>query len=134
MDQPSGPSWNVDDLPSSYNGATLSWDPERYDTAAMPFIVAIKQNFWSWRITSFETGTGNLNMRVELPSAMPDGMTMISFDNGDVAPSVAHAELVQLLDAMARILLDDPWSYQLSMTDGQHTAEFAGQFGPDGAD
>jgi hypothetical protein len=73
-------------------------------------------------------------MRVELPSAMPDGMAMISFGNGDVAPSVAHAELVQLLDAMSRILLDDPWSYQLSMTDGQHTAEFTGQFGPDGAD
>ncbi|MBM4437358.1 MAG: hypothetical protein FJ029_09010, partial [Actinobacteria bacterium] len=113
----------------SYNGTPVRWDPRRYDTAAMPFVVAVKQNFWAWRICGFDTGSGYLRVEVELPSAMPDGLRMISFEEGDVGPEAAHAELAELLSAMGHVLLDTPWRYTLTMSDGQRTAEFTGAFG-----
>ncbi len=36
------PVWNVGDFPASYNGTPIAWDADRYDTAVMLFIVAIK--------------------------------------------------------------------------------------------
>ena len=95
-----GPVWNVEEFPSSYNGTPIEWDPEQFDTAAMPFIVAVRQHFWSWRITRFGVGTGVLEIDVALPSAMPDGATMISFDAGDVDPSDLVGEIGALLFLM----------------------------------
>ena len=127
-----GPAWNVDDLPSSYNGARIDWDSDHYDTAAMPFVVAIRQNFWSWRIPRFALGTGYLNIWMDLPSAMPDGARMISFDSDDVSPDEAHAELAALLRAMGPVLLDVPWTYSLTVSDGERAQAFTGAFGGDG--
>ena len=127
-----GPAWNVDELPSSYNGARIAWDSDHYDTAAMPFVVAIRQNFWAWRIQRFALGTGYLNIWMDLPSAMPDGVRMISFDSEDVSPDAAHAELVELLHAMGPVLLDVPWRYLLTVSDGERTQEYTGKFGGGG--
>lgn len=128
-DLPGGPEWNVEDFPASYNGTPIVWNPDNYDTAAMPFVVAIKQQFWSWRIRRFEVGTAYVTVDVELPSALPDGLSMISFDQGDTPPHVVHDEFARLLQALGSIMLDDPWTYTLTMSDRENRAEFAGQFG-----
>lgn len=124
-----GPVWNVEEFPSSYNGTPIEWDPEQFDTAAMPFIVAVRQHFWSWRITRFGVGTGVLEIDVALPSAMPDGATMISFDTGDVDPSDLVGEIGALLTAMGCYLLDQPWTYTLRTSDGTREEIFQGMFG-----
>ena len=124
-----GPAWNVEEFPSSYNGAPIQWDPERYDTAAMPFIVAIRQHFWSWRITRFAAATGLLEVDLALPSVMPDGMTMIGFDPGDEPPAALLDEFVQLLGDMGRVMLDNAWTYRLQASDGARTEVFEGKFG-----
>ena len=125
----SGPVWNVEEFPSSYNGAPIHWDPERYDTAAMPFIVAIRQHFWSWRITRFAAATGLIEVDLALPSVMPDGMTMIGFDPGDEPPAALLDEFADLLRGMGRVMLDDPWTYRVQATDGARTEQFEGAFG-----
>ncbi len=127
---PSGPAWNVEDLPSSYNGVPILWDPRTYDTVAMPFIVAVKHNFWSWRITKFEVRGASLGIEVALPSVLSDGMSVISLQGGDVSPEDAHAELADLLIPMGAVLLDSPWDYRLGMTEGRRRAEFSGRIGP----
>ena len=124
-----GPAWNVEEFPSSYNGAPIQWDPERYDTAAMPFIVSIRQHFWSWRITRFAAATGLLEVDLALPSVMPDGMTMIGFDPGDEPPAALLDEFVQLLGDMGRVMLDNAWTYRLQASDGARTEVFEGTFG-----
>ncbi|MDE2869815.1 MAG: hypothetical protein OXR64_09045 [Chloroflexota bacterium] len=130
----SGPAWNVEEFPSGYNGAPIEWDPERYDTAAMPFIVAIRQHFWSWRITRFAAATGLIEIDLGLPSVMPDGMTMIGFDPGDEPPAALLDELAELLQGMGRVMLDDPWTYRLQASDGARTEVFEGVFGGQGVD
>ncbi|MYD92160.1 MAG: hypothetical protein F4Y02_00405 [Chloroflexi bacterium] len=130
----SGPVWNVEEFPSSYNGAPIQWDPERYDTAAMPFIVAIRQHFWSWRITRFAAGTGLIEIDLGLPSVMPDGMTMIGFDPGDEPPEALLDELAELLQGMGRVLLDDPWTYRLQASDGTRSEVYEGVFGSERGD
>ena len=120
----SGPDWNVEDFPVSYNGTPIAWDADRYDTAAMPFIVAIKQNFWSWRIRGFAVRTGVLETEVELPSVAPDGATMISFDASDISPADASTEFGDIVQAMGQVLLDDPWRFQLTFSDGGHSHDF----------
>ncbi len=127
-----GPAWNVEDFPSRYNGTPIAWDPERRDTAAMPFVVAVRQHFWSWRITRFAAATGVLEIDVALPSAMPDAMTLVGFDDGDVHPSALIGELRALLDGMGRVLLDDPWTYRLRASDGARAEVFEGTFGGPG--
>ena len=130
----SGPVWNVEEFPSSYNGAPIQWDPERYDTAAMPFIVAIRQHFWSWRITRFAAATGVIEIDLGLPSVMPDGMTMIGFDPGDEPPEALLDELTELLQGMGRVMLDDPWTYRLQASDGTRSEVYEGVFGAQGGD
>ena len=125
----SGPAWNVEEFPSSYNGAPIQWDPERFDTAAMPFIVAIRQHFWSWRITRFAAATGLLEVDLALPSVMPDGMTMIGFDPGDAPPTALLDEFAELLANMGRVMLDSAWTYRLQASDGLRTEVFEGMFG-----
>lgn len=125
----SGPAWNVEEFPSSYNGAPIQWDPERYDTAAMPFIVAIRQHFWSWRITRFAAATGLLEVDLALPSVLPDGMTMIGFDPGDAPPTDLLDEFAELLGDMGRVMLDSAWTYRLQASDGLRTEVFEGEFG-----
>ena len=125
-----GPIWNVENLPSSYNGTPILWDPETYDTAAMPFIVAVQHGFWSWRITRFEVGEAFLGIEIYLPSVLPDGISVISLDNGDMSPETAHAELADLISTLGAALLDLPWKYRLGMTEGQRRTEFAGCIGP----
>ena len=124
-----GPVWNVEEFPSSYNGTPIERDPEQFDTAAMPFIVAVRQHFWSWRITRFGVGTSVLEIDVALPSAMPDGATMISFDTGDVDPSDLVGEIGSLLAAMGSYLLDQPWTYTLRTADGTREEIVQGMFG-----
>ncbi len=119
-----GPHWNVDDCPSAYNGTPISWDPERYDTAAMPFIVAIKQHFWSWRIRRFAVRTGVLEVEVTLPSVAPDGSTMISFDAGDTAPADVSEDFENLVRAIGGVLLDHPWRFRLIFADGNRHDEY----------
>lgn len=125
----SGPAWNVEEFPSSYNGAPIQWDPERYDTAAMPFIVAIRQHFWSWRITRFAAATGLIEVDLALPSAMPDGFTMIGFDSGDEPPEALLDEFAALLRGMGRVMLDDPWTFRLLASDGVKSELYEGAFG-----
>ena len=125
----SGPAWNVEEFPSSYNGSPIQWDPEKYDTAAMPFIVAIRQHFWSWRITRFAAATGRIEVDMALPSVMPDGFTMIGFDPGDEPPEALLDEFVELLRGMGGVMLDDPWTYRLQASDGVKTEVYEGVFG-----
>ena len=125
----SGPAWNVEEFPSSYNGVSIEWDAERYDTAAMPFIVAIRQHFWSWRIMRFAAATGLLEVDLGLPSVMPDGMTMIGFDPGDQPPEALLDEFAELLQGMGRVMLDDPWTYRLQASDDVKTEVYEGVFG-----
>lgn len=120
----SGPDWNVEDFPASYNGTVISWDPERYDTAAMPFIVAIKQNFWSWRIRRFTVRTGVLSTDVDLPSVAPDGTTMITFEEGQAFSSATSEEFGEIVQAMGQLLLDDTWQFRLTFSDGERDEEF----------
>ena len=127
--QPVGPRWNVEEFPSSYNSTPIEWDPDQFDTAAMPFIVAIRQHFWSWRITKFHAGTGSLTVDVAIPSAMPDGFTMIGYDAGDVPPRTLVGEFESLLQAMGSILLDSPWTYRLQIQSGSEPELFEGTFG-----
>ena len=127
--QQSGPAWNVEEFPSSYNGTPIEWDPDQFDTAAMPFIVAIRQHFWSWRITKFHAGTGCLAVDVAIPSVMPDGFTMIGYDDGDVAPGTLVEEFESLLQAMGSTLLDSPWTYHRQMQGGSQNKMFEGAFG-----
>lgn len=128
-----GPAWNVEEFPSSYNGVPIEWDAERFDTAAMPFIVGIRQHFWSWRITRFAVATGLIEIDLGLPSVMPDGMTMIGFDPGDESPAALLDELADLLSSMGRVMLDDPWTYRLQASDGARSEVFEGEFGGSGA-
>ena len=130
----SGPAWNVEEFPSRYNGVPIQWDPERYDTAAMPFIVAIRQHFWSWRITRFAAATGLIEIDLGLPSVMPDGMTMIGFYPGDEPPETLLDELAELLQGMGRVMLDDPWTFRLQASDGSKTEVHEGVFGGTGDD
>ena len=123
-DHEPGPDWNVEAFPASYNGTPIVWDPERYDTVAMPFIVAIKQNFWSWRIRAFTVCTGALNTDVQLPSVAPDGMTMIAFDGSEAGPAVVSEEFVTVVRAMGSVLLDKPWRFRLLFSDGDRSEEF----------
>ena len=120
----SGPHWNVEDCPGAYNGTPIDWDPERYDTAAMPFIVAIKQHFWSWRIRRFAVRIGVLDVEVDLPSVAPDGMTMIAFEAGDATPADVSRDFEQLVRALGGVLLDQPWRFRLIFADGDRTEEF----------
>ncbi len=129
-DRPPGPQWNVEDFPASYNGTPIVWDPDNYDTAAIPFVVAVKHQFWSWRVRRFEIGTGYVTVEVQLPSALPDGFSMISFDEGDTPPHAVHDEFAELLRALGGAMLDSPWTYTLIMSDRENRAEFTGQFGP----
>ena len=130
----SGPAWNVEECPSSYNGAPIQWDPDRYDTAAMPFIVAIRQHFWSWRIARFAAATGSIEIDLALPSVMPDGMTMIGFDPGDERPAALLDEFTTLLEGMGRVMLDNPWTYRLQASDGVRAEVFEGVFGGAGGE
>ena len=130
----SGPAWNVEEFPSSYNGAPIQWDPDRYDTAAMPFIVAIRQHFWSWRIARFAAATGSIEIDLALPSVMPDGMTMIGFDPGDERPAALLDEFTTLLEGMGRVMLDSPWTYRLQASDGVRAEVFEGVFGGAGGE
>ncbi len=130
---PDGPAWNVEEFPSSYNGVPIEWDAERFDTAAMPFIVAIRQHFWSWRITRFAAATGVIEIDLGLPSVLPDGLTMIGFDPGDESPAALIDEFADLLSNMGRVMLDDSWTYRLRATDGARTDVFEGEFGGPGA-
>jgi len=125
----SGPAWNVEEFPSSYNGVPIEWDSERYDTAAMPFIVAIRQHFWSWRITRVAAATGLIEVDLALPSVMPDGFTMIGFDPGDEPPEALLGEFSELLQGMGRVMLDDAWTYRLQASDGLKTEHYEGVFG-----
>ena len=85
----------------------------------MPLIVAIRQHFWSWRITRFAAATGLIEIDLGLPSVMPDGMTMIGFDPGDEPPAGAAGRTwPELLQGMGRVMLDDPWTYRLQVSDG----------------
>ncbi len=95
----------------------------------MPFIVAIRQHFWSWRITKFYAGTGSLTVDVAIPSAMPDGFTMIGYDAGDVPPHTLVGEFESLLQAMGSILLDSPWTYRLQIHSSSEPELFEGAFG-----
>ncbi len=119
-----GPHWNVEDRPGAYNGTPIAWDPERYDTEAMPFIVAIKQHFWSWRIRRFAVRTGVLDVEVALPSVASDGLTMISFEAGDAAPADVSHEFGEIVRAMGDVLLDHPWRFRLIFADGSRSDEF----------
>ncbi len=119
-----GPHWNVEDCPGAYNGTPIAWDPERYDTAAMPFIVAIKQHFWSWRIRRFAVRIGVLDVEVDLPSVAPDGMTMISFEAGDATPADVSHDFERLVHALGGVLLDHPWRFRVIFSDGNRTEEF----------
>ena len=130
----SGPAWNVEEFPSSYNGVPIRWDPDRYDTAAMPFIVAIRQHFWSWRIARFAAATGLIEIDLALPSVMPDGMTMIGFDPGDERPAALLDEFTTLLEGMGRVMLDNPWTYRLQASDGARAEVFEGVFGGAGGE
>ncbi len=120
----SGPNWNVEDCPSAYNGTPIAWDPERYDTAAMPFIVAIKQHFWSWRIRRFAVRTGVLEVEVDLPSVAPDGLTMIAFEAGDATPADVSQDFEKVVLAIGGVLLDHVWRFRLIFSDGNRTDEF----------
>ena len=100
----------------------------------MPFLVAIRQHFWSWRLTRFAVATGLIELDLGLPSVMPDGMTMIGFDPGDEPPEALLDELAELLAGMGRVMLDDPWTYRLRASDGVRTEEFEGVFGGRGVD
>ena len=95
----------------------------------MPFIVAIRQHFWSWRITKFHAGTGSLTVDVAIPSAMPDGFTMIGYDAGDVPPHTLVGEFESLLQAMGSILLDSLWTYRLQIQNSSESELFDGTFG-----
>ncbi|MCY3782519.1 MAG: hypothetical protein OXG79_01895 [Chloroflexi bacterium] len=119
-----GPPWNVEDCPAAYNGTPIAWDPERYDTAAMPFIVAIKQHFWSWRIRQFAVRTGVLEVEVDVPSVAPDGMTMIAFEAGDATPADVSQEFQRVVEAIGGVLLDHVWRFRLVFSDGNRTEEF----------
>lgn len=120
----SGPEWNVEDFPKSYNGTVIAWDPDRYDTAVMPFIVAIKQNFWSWRIRRFTVRTGLLSTDVDLPSVASDGTSMITFEEGQASPSAASEEFGGIVQAMGQWLLDDTWQFRLTFSDGERDQDF----------